>query len=296
MEQVAHDFTVKHIAFYAKHVCGRKITWECIMINNKPENIISHNESAWDQEALLQNNWSKPVSSKIIEDAMKGNWKVYITKKPLPESWLPHNIKGKDILCLASAGGQQAPVLAAAGANVTVFDISEKQLDQDRMVAKRNQLAINTIHGDMCDLSCFSECSFDYIIHPISNLYVSNLEPVWEGCYRILRKNGCLLSSFYNPILFVFEKNKDLDQRGCLKPVHALPYSDTEHLTQEEIDRKITNKEAFIFGHTLTSQINGQLNAGFLLDGFYEDEHPSPRFLIEDFVKTMLATKAIKRS
>jgi 2-polyprenyl-3-methyl-5-hydroxy-6-metoxy-1,4-benzoquinol methylase len=243
------------------------------MLNNKIESIASHNESAWDQEALLQNEWSKPVSSKIIEDAKKGNWQINITKKPLPESWLPNDIQGKDILCLASAGGQQAPVLSAAGANVTVFDISEKQLDQDRMVAERNQLSINIIHGDMCDLSCFNNSSFDYIIHPISNLYVSNLELVWKGCYRILRKNGCLLSSFYNPILFVFEKNKDLEQKGLLKPVHELPYSDTEHLMQEDIDRKIRNKEAFIFGHTLTSQINGQLQAGLLLDGFYEDAY-----------------------
>ena len=43
-----------------------------------------------------------------------------------------------------------------------------------------------------------------------------------------------------------------------------------------------------------SSQIDGQLKAGLLLDGFYEDEHPSPRFLIERFVKTMVATKAIK--
>jgi 2-polyprenyl-3-methyl-5-hydroxy-6-metoxy-1,4-benzoquinol methylase len=261
---------------------------------NTTNNIISHNESAWDQQALLQSDWSKPVSSETIEEAKKGNWQIHITKKALPESWLPKNIQGKDILCLASAGGQQAPVLAAAGANVTVFDISEKQLDQDRLVAKRNQLAISTIQGDMSDLSSFDDGAFDYIVHPISNLYVSNLDPVWQGCYRILRMGGCLFSSFYNPILFIFEKNKELEEQYLLRPINKLPYSDIEHLTKEAIDKKINNKEAFIFGHTLTSQIDGQLKAGFLLESLYEDEHPSPRFLIEQFVKTMIATKTIK--
>ncbi|MDX1837288.1 class I SAM-dependent methyltransferase [Legionella taurinensis] len=257
--------------------------------------ISSHNESAWDQQALLQSDWSKPVSSETIEEAKKGNWQIHITKKALPESWLPKNIQGKDILCLASAGGQQAPVLAAAGAKVTVFDISEKQLDHDRFVAERHQLKMTTIHGDMSDLSTFDDHSFDYIVHPISNLYVSNLDPVWQGCYRILRRGGYLLSSFYNPILFVFEKNKALEQQGLLRPINALPYSDIEHLTQEAIDAKISSNEAVVFGHTLTSQIEGQLSAGFLLEHFYEDEHPSPRFLIEKFMKTMIATKAIKR-
>jgi 2-polyprenyl-3-methyl-5-hydroxy-6-metoxy-1,4-benzoquinol methylase len=62
----------------------------------------------------------------MIASAKQGEWAIHITKKPIPRSWLPQDIKEKDILCLASAGGQQAPVLAAAGANVTVYDISEK--------------------------------------------------------------------------------------------------------------------------------------------------------------------------
>ena len=261
---------------------------------NTEKNIIAHNKLAWDQQALSQSDWSKPVSSATIAEAKKGNWQIHLTKKAVPESWLPKNIQGKDILCLASAGGQQAPVLAAAGANVTVFDISEKQLDQDRFVAQRNQLTMTTIQGDMSDLSAFAADSFDYIIHPISNLYVSHLDPVWQGCARLLRMGGCLLSSFYNPIVFVFEKNKELEEQGLLRPINQLPYSDIKNLTQEAIDKKVNNQEALIFGHTLTSQIDGQLKAGLLLASLYEDEHPSPRFLIEKFVNTMIATKTIK--
>ena len=49
------------------------------------------------------------------------------------------------MLCLASSGGQQGPILAAAGANVTVFDNSPAQLVQDRSVAQREGLRIDTV-------------------------------------------------------------------------------------------------------------------------------------------------------
>lgn len=48
------------------------------------------------------------------------------TNKLVPESWLPENWKGLDVLGLASGGGQQMPVLAATGANVTSFDFSQQ--------------------------------------------------------------------------------------------------------------------------------------------------------------------------
>lgn len=256
--------------------------------------IIKHNAISWDKQAELQNEWSRPISSEAVEIAKNGQWEIHLTKKALPESWLPKQLKNKDILCLASAGGQQAPVLAAAGANVTVFDISEKQLELDRYVAKRNHLTLKTIQGDMSNLFGITDGSFDYIIHPISNLYVPDLTPVWRECYRVLRSQGVLLASFYNPILFVFEKNKELEEKGLLKPKFKLPYSDISHLESSILDQKTSSKDALIFGHTLTSQISGQLEAGFLLSGFYEDEHPSPRFLIEEYMQTMIATKAIK--
>ncbi|MDF1645472.1 MAG: class I SAM-dependent methyltransferase [Legionellaceae bacterium] len=256
--------------------------------------ILAYNEVAWDKQALLQEPWSKPVSSEIIQAAKKGQWDIHLTKKPLSSHWLPKNIQNKNILCLAAAGGQQAPVLAAAGANVTVFDISKQQLEQDKHVAVRDNLQIKRIQGDMSDLSKIKESTFDYIIHPISNLYVADLNPVWRECYRVLRRKGVLLTSFYNPVVFVFSKDKELSEKGLLKPLYTLPYADIDALEQNILNQKIENQEAFVFGHTLSSQINGQLEAGFLLAGFDEDSHPSPRFLIEKYMKTMIATRAIK--
>ena len=65
--------------------------------------------------------------------------------------------------------GRQGPILAAAGANVTVFDASEKQLLQDRIVADRNGLELEAIQGDMADLSCFEDSTFDlFLIHALT--------------------------------------------------------------------------------------------------------------------------------
>lgn len=147
-------------------------------------------------------------------------------------------MKGLAVLCLASAGGQQAPVLAAAGAEVTVFDLSERQLAQDRAVASRDGLALATVQGDMRDLSAFADQSFDVVFHPISNLYVPDVRPVWRECFRVLRPGGSLLSSFYNPVVFVGDRDPRYARDGLIRPVHALPYADTRALDAAALDAK----------------------------------------------------------
>ena len=87
-------------------------------------------------------------------------------------------LAGADVLCLAAGGGQQGPILAAAGADVTVFDNSPRQLAQDRLVADRDGLAIRTIEGDMADLSAFADASFDLVVHPVSNVFAADVRPV----------------------------------------------------------------------------------------------------------------------
>ena len=148
--------------------------------------VLSQNRAAWDAQALAQQPWSLPVSAQVIAAAKAGQWQLYLTPQPLPAHWLGE-VKGQRILCLASAGGQQAPVLAAAGAIVTVFDLSDEQLALDRMVADRDGLTLATLQGDMGDLSRFDDALFDLVFHPISNLYVPSVLPVWAECARVLK-------------------------------------------------------------------------------------------------------------
>ena len=101
------------------------------------------NSNAWDKKVEEGSRYTQPVSSEIIEKSKSGEWEITVTtEKSVPREWFPKSLDGLKILCLASGGGQQAPVLAAAGADVTVTDISKKQVEQDKKVAKRDGLTL----------------------------------------------------------------------------------------------------------------------------------------------------------
>jgi SAM-dependent methyltransferase len=140
------------------------------------------NRDAWDAQVAKKNRWTVPVSPKEIEAARRGEWEILLTPtRPVPRSWFPE-LEGARVLCLASGGGQQGPILAATGARVTVFDNSPRQLAQDRLVAERENLELETIEGDMADLGVFADGVFDLIVHPVSNCFVPDLRPIWSEC------------------------------------------------------------------------------------------------------------------
>jgi SAM-dependent methyltransferase len=253
--------------------------------------IIGHNREAWNRRAALGDTWTIPVDRHTVEQAKKGDWNVYLTPtKPVPVDWLG-DVRGKRILCLASGGGQQGPILAAAGALVTVFDNSPAQLDKDRMVAERDNLHIVTELGDMRDLTRFANASFDIVFHPVSNCFVDDIEPVWYECHRVLRPGGVLLAGFCNPLLYIFDMHQ-WEAHQKLEVKYRIPYSDLEQLTPEELQQKIKNQEPLEFGHSLEAQIGGQIEAGFLISGFYEDSFGDE--LLDRHIDTFIATRAIR--
>lgn len=251
--------------------------------------IRAHNSKAWDREVELENPWTVPIGPEAIAAARQGEWKIFLTPtKPVPNAWFP-DLKGRDVLCLASGGGQQGPILAAVGARVTVLDNSPRQLQQDRLVAEQEGLVITTVQDDMADLSAFPNESFDIIVHPVSNCFVPSVRPVWAEAFRILRHRGTLLAGLNNPVVYIFDL--ELAEHGQLQVKNALPYSDMTSLTEEERQRIVEKGEPFEFGHTLEDQIGGQLDIGFLLAGFYEDDSPSDA--IADYMPTFIATRAL---
>jgi SAM-dependent methyltransferase len=233
---------------------------------------IAHNREAWDRQVEQNNEWTRPVSSDDVSRARNGDWSiVLIGYQPVPRDWFPNDLRGVDVLCLASGGGQQGPILAAAGANVTVFDNSPKQLERDLMVAERDGLDIKTQQGDMRDLSMFADASFDLVYHPVSNVFCPDIRPVWRECYRVLRPAGTLLAGFMNPDLFIFDREAE-DERRELVVRHSLPYSDLTHMSEEERARFVGDGP-LEWGHTLSDQIGGQLDAGFVITAFAEAPH-----------------------
>ena len=238
------------------------------------------------------NEWTRPVGPEVITAARAGTWSVVlIGHDPVPGDWFPHPLAGGDVLCLASGGGQQGPVLAAAGANVTVLDNSQRQLDQDRLVADRENLDLATVLGDMRDLSAFADDSFDMVFNPVSNVFCPELPPVWRECFRVLRPGGRLLAGFMNPDIYIFDADAN-ENRGELVVRHALPYSHVTHLTEQERESLWGLDAPVEYSHTLTEQIGGQLAAGFVITAFRERPHHADA--TAEFMPGYYATVAIK--
>jgi SAM-dependent methyltransferase len=237
-------------------------------------NIQDLNKAAWDKAVNEGDNpYTKVVSPEQVAAAKAGQWSLYLSDcKPVPKAWFPKLEQAK-VLCLASGGGQQAPIFAALGADVTLLDASGNQLTQDRYVAERDGLTINLFEGDMADLSAFENNSFDLIFNPPSTLFVPDLKPIWQECQRVLKKGGILMTGFMNPDEFIFDVDT-LDNKGAFVVKYSLPYVEYETLSQEELEERKRNKLMFHFSHTMEAQLGGLLNAGFVITGFYEDRRP----------------------
>ncbi len=253
---------------------------------------VAHNRAAWDREVAGGNEWTRPVGPDVIARARAGDWSVVlIGYEPVPRDWFPATLTGAAVLCLASGGGQQGPVLAAAGADVTVFDNSPGQLARDEEVAAREGLAIRTVLGDMRDLSAFPGASFDVILNPVSNVFCPELAPVWRESFRVLRPGGLLMTGFMNPDIFVFDVVA-LDEREEFVVRHPLPFSS---LDLPDAERARAYGDGPIeYSHTLTEQIGGQFAAGFVLTHLAEAPHHADA--TARYMPGYFATRAVKPS
>lgn len=252
-------------------------------------NIVSYNRNAWNKQSKSGSRWSVPVDSETINSAKADDWNVILTpNKHVPRSWFG-DLAGKRILCLASGGGQQAPVLAAAGARVVSFDNSDEQLAKDKLVADREGLELETIQGDMVDLSVFENETFDLIFHPVSNVFSEKIRPVWKECFRILKKGGRLLSGFMNPMFFLFD-HEEAERTGTLQVQYALPFSDLTSLPKEKRDKITREGLAYEFGHSLEDQIGGQIEAGFSICGLYEDDWDEKATPLNNYASLYIST------
>jgi SAM-dependent methyltransferase len=240
-----------------------------------------YNRRAWDRRVEVGDQWTVPVGPEVIAEARRGRWSVLLTEqKPTPREWFPAEMEGLEVLCLASGGGQQGPTFAAAGARVTVLDNSPAQLAQDRLVAEREGLELATFEGE----------SFDLVFHPVSNLFVPDVRPVWREAFRVLRRGGALLAGFNNPALYLFGWQEE--ERAVLEVKYSLPYSDVESLDAEARERLLASGMPVEFSHTLEDLIGGQLAAGLHLTALYEDRHRD--LPVAKFMPTYIATRAVK--
>jgi SAM-dependent methyltransferase len=149
-----------------------------------------HNRRAWDALAQRGQAFTLPATADQFADPL-GNLD--------PRGWLEGSIAGKRVLCLAAGGGKHGPLYAAAGASVTVLDISPAMLERDHEVARRQGLTLRIAAGSMDDLSQFTLGEFDIVIHPVSTCYVPNIASVYEAVARVTAPGGLYVSQHKTP-------------------------------------------------------------------------------------------------
>jgi SAM-dependent methyltransferase len=113
--------------------------------------------------------------------------------------WLPWD-RFRSVLCLASGGGQQGPLFASLGYEVTVVDLSPEQLDSDRATAGRYGLRLECVEADMQDLAVLRGRSFDLVYLPVASLYVPDIERCYQEVAAVTKPGGLFFSEHWNPV------------------------------------------------------------------------------------------------
>lgn len=229
--------------------------------------------------------WGKPIDQAAYVNAQNGVWDVVLTPtKTVPHSWFG-DLKGKKVLGLASGGGQQMPIFAALGADCTVLDYSPRQLESERMVARRENYEIRIVEADMTKPLPFLDGEFDLIFSPVSSCYIRELAPLFRECYRILKPGGVFLSAHDSyGTNYIVDENEE-------KIAFGLPF---DPLANPEQMAYLMKEDCGVqFSHTVEEVVGEQLKAGFVLTDIYEDTNGSGR-LHELHIPTMLAIRARK--
>ena len=187
--------------------------------------------------------------------------------------------EGKRVLVLAGGGGQQSACLALLGAQVTVLDLSDEQLERDREAARVLGLQLDLHQGDMRDLSRFDEKAFDMVYHPHSINFVPDVGEVFAEVARVLVPGGQYRVDWHNPFTQLIGEETYKDEVG-----YGLrhPYRDGEVDLQtvfgsdqwpvELTDGSIVSVDhPRSWVHTLGTFVGGLARNGFVILGIGEE-------------------------
>lgn len=218
----------------------------------------AQNRRAWDARVERRDTFTKPASDAEF-------------KTPLATvdglGWLGNSIAGKRLLCLAAGGGRQGPLYAAAGADVTVIDISPAMLALDRQVAMERDLRLRTIEASMDDLSMLADASFEIVIHPVSTCYVPDVLAVYREVARVTMPGGLYISQHKSPVSLQaevkpsprgYELTEPYYRRGPLPQV-----SGSRHREEGTLE----------FLHRWEELVGGMCRAGFVIEDLIEPQH-----------------------
>ena len=233
------------------------------------DELARYNKQRWEELASAGVMYSRPLLNLDLGSA----------RRLVDAEGIAGEIEGKDVLCLAGGGGQQSAAFAILRANITVLDLSETQLDRDKQVSAHYNLAIETVQGDMRDLSRFDSDAFDIVWHAHSLNFVPDARGVFREVARVIRPGGLYRVHCANP--FVHGVSDTWSGEAYLL---KLPYDDGLEVdlddpywefegTDGEPKRIMGPRE---FRHSLSSLVNGLIEQRFAILGVWEGSRDEP--------------------
>lgn len=188
-----------------------------------------------------------------------------------PMGWLGKSVHGQRVLCLAAGGGLQSVLLAAAGAEVTVVDLSPAMLEQDRRVALSRGLTLRMIEGSIDDLSMLGDACFDAVIQPVSTCYVPDIVRVYKEIARVTVASGLYVSQHKQPT--------SLQASALPGPqgytIHEVYYR-REPLPPTLGEYEHRERGALEFLHRWEQLIGGLCRSGFVIEDLQEPNYADP--------------------
>lgn len=183
--------------------------------------------------------------------------------------WLSDGVHGKELLCLAAGGGRQSALYAAAGANVTVVDISPKMLELDREVATERRLNIKTVEASMDNLSMFGNSIFDVVVQPVSTCYVPNIVAVFTEVARVLAPAGIYISQHKTPVSL----QADLEGKRGGYVLREKYYQSNQTPLPPTVKSRLREEGTAEFLHRWEEIVGGMCRSGFVIEDLIEPNH-----------------------
>jgi SAM-dependent methyltransferase len=234
------------------------------------DELAKYNKERWEDLARANIVFSRPAL----------NLNQASARKMLDPHGMMGSVEGKNVLCLASGGGQQSVAFGLLGAHVTVFDLSDTQLQRDALAAAHYGLSIRAVQGDMRDLSCFDESAFDVVWQAHSINFVPDTRPVFDEVARVLRPDGLYRVDCANPFIAGVDE-RDWNGEGYqLK----LPYIDGAEIENADPCWEVWDEAGTCqkiegpkeFRHGLGTLVNSLIERNLVIKGMWEEMCENP--------------------